>query len=113
MRKWAGIAVALAALALDAEAQHISGSFAASNDGGSASVSFECTGNNPCIGSYRGTNTPAGCSPHFINDRFIMTGNALPSPSGPVALTFTLVNADEHDPSPCIFVPGGDIVLPL
>ena len=113
MRKWAGIAVALAGLAVDAYAQHLSGSFSASNDGGSASISFECTGNNPCVGTYRGTNTPAGCSPHFINDRFIMTGDALPSPSGPVALTFTLVNADEHDPSPCIFVPGGDIVLPL
>ena len=92
------IALAIVAISTGAQAQHVTGHLIATSPmatGLVASLNFECTGNDPCVGSMRGTIRDHGCSNEgAFSGALSATGGMLPSPPGPVSVTVTAPNAD-------------------
>ena len=92
------IAAAIFAIATTAHAQHVTGHLIGTSPmatGVVGSLNFECTGNDPCVGSFRGTIRDHGCSNEgSLSGSLIVTGGMVPSPPGPVAVTFTGPNAE-------------------
>lgn len=97
-----------------AHAQSVTGTFA-TNIPDNSPFTFECTGNNPCVGTYRGLIKPRNCTNYAsLGGSFSLSGNLFPSPSGPVNSVMTLAKA-EITPVPkpdgsCTFPPGNTLL---
>lgn len=111
-----------AMLAATAHAQHFSGHLVATSpmvNGPSASIEFECSGSDPCLGSMRGTLQPHGCSNYTaVSGPISITGGLAPASPGPVTLTFTASGANPDDiaqpDGTCTFAPRNkDFVVTL
>ena len=97
-----GLAIAIATLG--AHAQHVTGSFKAVDTNGKThgTVIFECTGNDPCVGTFRAIITPPECTNSItVSDRLVVTGGVVPTIPGAVSVNITASNANpDNTPQP-------------